>query len=341
MEDRSAGEGETRSLSRRQVTALSVGGVSLGVGSWLVRPPPERLSDSWETRASLPNARGEMKGAVLDGEIYVPGGMSGLGSSTTGVTAYDPETDEWSSIESLPTPLNHHATAALDGTLYVAGGNEAFTDPAGEFAFAYHPQDDIWEELPPLPDGRWGHEMVSFGDLLYVVGGITDADTEIDTLVYDPDDESWERLAPIPTKREHVAATALDDRILVIGGRWDDDNTAAVEAYEPDADSWRELPSLDVARSGFGATTLDGTVHAIGGENPSTIGGWTTGTHEQYDLEGNTWEQLSDAPLHVHGNVVVSVGNHVYVIGGAWRQGLWSVTSWSDRTYVFEQGEEN
>ncbi len=138
---------------------------------------------------------------------------------------------------------------------------------------------------------------------------------------------------------KHVAGARLDDQIVVVSGRWDGENTAAVEAYDPAADSWEQLPPLSIGRGGFGAAVIDGELHAVGGEHPGTVAGWTTGAHERYDPERGAWERLDDAPLPVHGNAVVSTGDRLYVVGGAWRQGLWSVTSWSDRVFAFDPAE--
>ena len=323
-------------LTRRRVLALGSGGVLFGSGAWVARPPPVSDAPGWSETASLPTARGEMKGAELDGHLYVPGGLRRVARSTDQLTVYDPNAEEWTVGSSLPVGLNHHATAALEGTLYVVGGNESLTDDPERHAYAYDPDADTWEERPPLPDGRWGHEAVAFDGRLYVVGGVPETDDELDTLVYDPTAEEWNRAAPIPTRREHVAAAVLDGQCFVVGGRWDGKNMAVVEAYDPETDSWASRAELEVARGGFGATVLDSTLHAVGGENPGTVSGWTTAAHERYDVDTDRWERLPDAPLSVHGTVVASAANRLYVVGGAWRQGLWSATAWTDRVFVYD-----
>lgn len=324
-------------LTRRRVAALGCGIGLLATGGWLVRPPPVTASAGWEPRASLPEARGEMKATALDGHVYVPGGLYGFGSSTDRVDVYDPVADAWSTVAPLPVGLNHHATAATADTLYVVGGNESFGDSPGTFGFAYDPETDTWSEIAPLPDGRWGHEAVVIEDQVYVLGGVPRDDDEIDTLRYDPTADEWSRGAPIPTRREHVAAAVVDGEAIVVAGRWEGSLTDRVDAYDPAADSWSELPSVPTARSGFGATVVDGRLHAVGGEDPQTIGGWTSAAHEVYDPDSNRWSRDAALPLAVHGNTVVAVDGDVVVVGGAWRQGLWSITSWSDRTFVYDR----
>lgn len=323
-------------LTRRRVAAIAGGAVLFGAAGWVTRSPPVQDVPGWRTAASLPAARGEMKAAVLDGRIYVPGGLTGLGTSTARMDVYDVTRDAWVTAASMPTGLNHHGTAALGDRIYVVGGSEAFGDPPGTFAYAYDPDADAWENLPALPDGRWGHELLALDGALYVLGGVPDADEALDTFVYDPEAAAWERGAPMPTVREHVAAAAVDDELVVVGGRWNGDNTGVVESYDPGRDEWRALADLPTPRSGFGAAVANGALHAIGGEDPATVGGWTTNAHERYDPAADAWTSAPEAPLPVHGNAVLAVEDRVYVIGGAWRQGAWSVTSWSDRTFVFE-----
>lgn len=333
-------EAERSGHSRRGVAALAGNTVVLGVGAWIVRPAPVEDAPGWRQVGNLPVARGEMKAAAADRRLYVPGGLRGVtGGSTDRLDVYDVAADGWTTAAPMPTGLNHHGTVALDGHIYVIGGNERFDDPPGTFAFEYDPAADGWEEVSPLPDGRWGHECLAYDGRLYVLGGITDADDEIDTLVYDPGSDNWERRSPIPTRREHVAAAVVDGELVVVSGRWEGENTDAVEAYDPVDDEWRSLEPVPTARSGFGIAVLDGRLHAVGGEDPSTIGGWTTATHEVYDPESDAWESRPDAPLALHGNAVVEADGLLYVLGGAWRQGLWSVTAWSDRAFVYDPRE--
>lgn len=323
-------------LSRRRVIALSGGAVALGAGAWVFRPAPVSASLGWSTRAAMPSRRGEMKAAALDGRIYVPGGLTGVGGSTNRLDVYDIETDEWTEATGMPRGLNHHGTATLEGQLFVVGGNERFTDPPGRFTYSYDPERDEWAERQALPDGRWGHELLPFADRLYVLGGVPDADDRIDTLVYDPVADAWERAAPMPTRREHVAAATLNDGLVVVSGRWDGENVSSVAVYDPATDRWDERTPIPTPRSGFGAATVDGELYAIGGEDPATFGGWTTDANERYDPNANEWDRHPEIPLAVHGHAVVEVAGLLYVIGGAWRQGLWSVTAWSDRMFVFD-----
>ena len=318
-------------LTRRRAIAGGAGLLAVGgATAWTFRPAPVSDSEGWTELARLPTERGEMNGAVLEDRIYVPGGLTDLGETTDRMDVYDPVADEWEPVASMPEPLNHHAAAALDGSLYVVGGNREFDDPPEDHAFAYDPADDEWTVLDPAPEGRWGHELVAFDDHLYVVGGHT-TDSH-DVLRFD--DQEWERGEPIPTPRDHIAAEVVDDRILTASGRWDGENDPAVEAYDPAADEWDVIDAEPTARSGTAAASIDGQFHLGGGEDPSTVTGWTTDTHEVFD--GEIWTDAPDVPLPLHGPTAVAYDGAFFVIGGAWRQGALSVTACSDRVFVYE-----
>ena len=70
-------------------------------------------SQTWTTGASMPTARTEVAGAVLDGKIYVIGGYDESGKTTDVVEVYDPLTDRWSRASSLPEPEDHAAVCYL------------------------------------------------------------------------------------------------------------------------------------------------------------------------------------------------------------------------------------
>ncbi len=65
-----------------------LGGLGTGMGKVQIYDP---ASNSWSVGPDMPFAAGSSSSAVIDGKIYVAGGI--VGSSTTGqVAQYDPET---------------------------------------------------------------------------------------------------------------------------------------------------------------------------------------------------------------------------------------------------------
>lgn len=72
--------------------------------------------------ASLNVARHSFGTAVLNGKLYVAGGMTSEGELLDSVEEYDPAANRWTLKAPMPSARAHLALTALDGRLYALGG---------------------------------------------------------------------------------------------------------------------------------------------------------------------------------------------------------------------------
>lgn len=81
-------------------------------------------TDTWESRAPMPQAQGGLAAAALDGRLYVFGGEQWTPKQKVFGNAwvYDPNTDRWHGLPPLPTPRHGLAAAAAAGRIFVIGG---------------------------------------------------------------------------------------------------------------------------------------------------------------------------------------------------------------------------
>ena len=82
----------------------------------------------------MPSDRQELATAVLNGEIYVIGGLNENGVSTNNVEVYNPANNTWAVAQPIPTANDHQNAAVAAGKLYSIGGgtNRTFVyDPVG------------------------------------------------------------------------------------------------------------------------------------------------------------------------------------------------------------------
>ncbi len=110
-------------MSKRQRGIVFTFGIGAVVLAWLAGcvASPRAAEGPWSRGAAMPTARSEIAATVLDGRIYVAGGIGRLG--TTGAfEVYEPATDGWRALAPLPVPLHHLAMAAAGGRIYVTGG---------------------------------------------------------------------------------------------------------------------------------------------------------------------------------------------------------------------------
>lgn len=186
-------------------------------------------TNGWTTGASIPFAAGSVNTALINGKVYVAGGI--VGSTTVGQAAiYEPTTNTWSAMASMPLGCNH-AAAGTDGKLmYVFGGRDGGNTPSIGFdnVQIYNPATNSWQSSTPvLPQKRGGMGKAAyFNGEFYVMGGETTSSgagqvagnvyNRVD--VYNPLTNSWRLETALPTARHGIYPVAYDGKIFVAGG---------------------------------------------------------------------------------------------------------------------------
>lgn len=133
----------------------------------------------------------------------------------------------------------------------------------------------------------------------------------------------WRQLASMPTPRSEMPAAVLNGRIYVPGGFPPQNGGTVVggetafEAYDPGADAWQTLAPLPEGRHHLMAAAHPNTarVYVFGGAGAP---GWApTSTAWAYDPESDAWSSLAPMPEARLAGAAVTLGNHLYVVGGA------------------------
>jgi serine/threonine protein kinase/N-acetylneuraminic acid mutarotase len=300
-------------------TIYAIGGAS-GVGDAEITPSAESLklaprkpqpASEWRNLPNAPTARLMMASTVLDGKIWIAGGMLGHAETLDTFESYDPQTGEWQSHPPLPIPLNHATAAAYHGEVVVIGGATDTLAEASNKVFAF--RNGKWEELPALKYARAAAAAAVVGDKLVVVGGQNDKQLVKPTEVFDG--ESWTQAADMPTPREHLAAVSDGVYVYAVGGRnlSADENSPALQRFNPASGTWDDLPEMPTPRGSYGAAMMDGRIVVVGGEEPTRV----LATVEMYDTTNKKWSTLAPINTPVHGQAVAAVGSTIYCIGGA------------------------
>ena len=255
----------------------SVPSSSRGASAVLPSPDGPRGSDlpiaggSWSSSTPMPSRRAEHAAAVIDGVIYLPGGLDGDGKTLDTFESYDPATDTWATLPPLPEPRDHFGLAALDGKLYLTGGSIFFEGAVRASTWAYDPAAATWTALAPMPAPRNQHGSLAIDGKIYVAGGVVRGPDSRALWAYDPATGEWQTdLAPMPTEREHLAVVGAGGRLIALGGR-KGSNFAAVEAFDPATNTWESFPDMPTPRGGMTADVIDGVIHVAGGENLETM----------------------------------------------------------------------
>jgi N-acetylneuraminic acid mutarotase len=260
--------------------------------------------------------RQEVGVAHLDGKIYVIGGLAGGESAR--VDVYDIAGDQWSEAAPLPSARHHVGAAALGGFVYAIGGLQTASFTPTNEVLRYSPGDDEWVAVAPLPTARGALAVAVANGRIHAVAGMNERGLGVrDHAAYIAEENRWVTLADYPLAREHISAATVDGTIYVMGGRSPLDRNA--HRWLPEQGIWVPLPQMEVARAGHAAAAMEGRLVVFGGEG-STSQANSRGVFPQvevYDPATNRWTKIDDMAVPRHGIAAVTVGNRIYVPGGA------------------------
>jgi serine/threonine protein kinase/N-acetylneuraminic acid mutarotase len=281
--------------------------------------PTLRPASTWRRLTPIPTARQNMGNAVVDGTIWVVGGLGAGSLGSRRLEGYDPVINGWKAGPDLPVRLHHEMAVSYKDELVVIGGwIPEGSDPSAEVTDRVLAlRGGRWVQLPSLNRPRAAGAAAVVGDQIVVVGGQAGDRLVETTEVFDG--KRWSVRKDIPTPREHLAAASDGRYLYAVGGRalTPAKNSSALERYDPATDRWQRLPAMPTARGGLGAAIAGGRLIAAGGETPTDV----IGKVESYDLDKSAWSSAPSMRTPRHGIAVAAIGPALYALGGATRPG--------------------
>src|SRR4051812_2460834 len=246
-------------------------------------------TNTWTTRASLPQALSNTNGAgVINGKIYLSGGERYDRSFAASLFVYDPATNQWSRKKDMPGRGFLGVTGVFQNKLYVVRLCDNEPDCAGGAGsgvgmFRYDPAADAWRFLSFVPHPHnWG--MGAFlGGKFYITGDVQSPSRVLD--VYDAASNSWNTGAPMPTGRSSAAYAAIAGKLYIAGGSEEDLQhtgwfflSRSVLRYDPASNQWTSLKPLPRDLLGLAG----GRVIVNGQPRFEVVGGVRPGNNLQY-----------------------------------------------------------
>jgi hypothetical protein len=301
-----------------------------------------QLTPRWEQAAPAGVARQELYPEVLDGKIYVAGGLL---SPNTGYSAHFESWDEalgrWTRRATLPEARHHIALAAADGRLWGVGGfSGGFPNwRAQSSVYWYEPAGDRWHKGPDLPQARAEGVAAAVQGKVYLIGGrvpafagathFNDHQDTAQVEVLDPASSQWRRLPDAPTARNSAASAVIEGRIYVVGGRkalkqadgtLQQVNVSTLEVFDPRSNTWTTRAPMPQARGGLAAAAHGGKLYVFGGEQwvPDQkvfADSWV------YDPSKDRWDAMPPMPTARHGLGAATLNNRIHVFGGGLQVG--------------------
>jgi N-acetylneuraminic acid mutarotase len=132
-------------------------------------------TNTWSYLPWSPRSHRWGAGGVINGKLYVAGGINEDGSLSSSLDVYDPVTNKWTARGPLPERVYLAAGAVLNNKLYVIGGNGA-PDRSSKTVYVYDPAANTWTTKAPLITDRYAlaaATLTTFGNTkILALGGI-------------------------------------------------------------------------------------------------------------------------------------------------------------------------
>lgn len=244
----------------------------------------DTVTGQWTLGPPLPYAVNHANTVVVDGRVYLLGGLAPAADGNWVKTGQSYVLDDldggWRVLEPIPDPVARGSASvgAAGDLVFLAGGMTQLT-PQSTVAsvIAYNVTADRWitDLLPDLPEPRDHAGSAVVNGTLYVVGGraFGQNNTKDTVFALDLDDAraGWStRAGRMPTPRGGVAAAAVGDRIYTFGGEGNQAEGSngvfsETEAYHVASDTWEKLQRMEVPRHGSWAVAIGDGVYLPGG----------------------------------------------------------------------------
>lgn len=247
-------------------------------------------NNTWADIAPLPAPRAAMGVAVINGKIYLAGGLRD-GAAVTDFTVYDPATNSYTTLAPMPTARDHLVAAAVNGKFYAIGGRDGSNATCAPLTKVevYDPATNTWGTAASMNAPRGGLAAGTLNGRIQVFGGEGGAFCGVigSAEEYNPATNTWTYLPKMITPRHGTGGAVIGDSVYLPGGALvtGDAPTAAHERfYEPPDSS--SVPAPWVAQdvggpAAAGGATLSGGTFTVKGSG-FDIWGQTDAFHFVY-----------------------------------------------------------
>ncbi len=195
------------------------------------------VTNSLTQKANMVERRAGAQAAVINGKIYVYGGINYWSSGLNSMEMYDPITDSWTFKASMSTPRCFFGSGAVGGKFYAIGGygNYTTTNTVEE----YSPTLNSWSYCPNMPIIRSYFPTTVLNNGIYTICGSSSNGLTASVQVYMPqiDDIGNEFIDSIPVQEET--------------------ETSGMINYSGDIDCFKFIPIQSCQYDIFTASTMD------------------------------------------------------------------------------------
>ncbi len=313
------------------ILVLAVVVISAAVSSHPTKRPstqPGTSTDATPSAATGPAAveSGELPwqlAAPISREVVVPGprpnqlliagGLSGSGSSDSGIYALDTENGQLALIGGLGT-ATHDAAGSLLGTHALVFGGGRASPSATTQGFA---TDGSVLASSSLPQARADAASVAIGKTAFIVGGYDGPSMDAEVLATN-DGIRFSGVVALPVPVRYPAVAALDKKIYVFGGEGSNGlPVRTVQVIDPSTRQARVVGELPIPISGASAANVGGIIYLAGGESTSgSAAPQPIANVYAFQATDATFLRAGSLPVAVTNGGAAVLGTRLWIVGG-------------------------
>jgi N-acetylneuraminic acid mutarotase len=175
-------------------------------------------TDTWTSKAPIPQAAAHYSSAVINNKIYIFSDHynqnSGIYEALTQI--YDPSTDTWGNGNPPPYAVDMAGSTAFSNSnykrIYLIGGRGSGLEVA--YNQIYDISTDSWSRGAALPTARYGLTVCNLDNKIYTFGGYQGAYVTVkfraDNEVYDPSQDKPIQVIPSTTPTSTFTIPSLE-----------------------------------------------------------------------------------------------------------------------------------
>ena len=263
------------------------------------------------TASNMQIARSGLGVALLDGKVYIIGGIDSSGVLSS-VEMLDLG---WHQKASLPALISNYKSVQMDGKIYVMGGSAYINgvDQNSNAVYMYNSLADSWSTMSvTMPVYAKEFSLTAAFGKIYMFGGLTSS-TQNGTYSasdqiyeYNPTTGDWTAVNTLSSARSSLSSVLYNGIIYITGGS---DSGASsvntVEAYDPITNSITEKNNLPSALSGHYTNVMGGTMYLFTSITSSAL---------KYNTASDSWTNVNPSGSYT-GDLFATINNYLYIFG--------------------------
>ena len=291
---------------------------------------------TWEEVAPLPVGLSAHAAVLLQGSVYVGGGLEGKSITdkkpSYKLHIYNICANQWSTSPII-TPHCSFAMTILDDKLIIAGGDKDDV-PTNKVHILDR---GVWKYYSAMPTARTDLSAVGYQSMLITVGGQIKINTKwtklATTELLDTTNGCWYACDDLPVPHSQLKCVVVTGILYLLGGVSQGTKpslqvfTASLGNLSSHQLKWQSLPDTPWCYSAPVAL-YNKFLLTVGGREPSDKASQTTEVCA-FNPSTGVWRQIMNIPepRHLPGTVCTT-SNQLIVLGGLTRQGQYSTNSW-------------